>query len=58
MLDPAVNEEPLIIRVRSSKMNAQGIGFERCLMLAPMTGALTRGTWIGPGETGTCLKSR
>jgi Tfp pilus assembly major pilin PilA len=58
MLDPAVNEEPLIIRVRSSKMNAQGIGFERCLMLAPMTGALTRGTWVGPGDTGTCRKSR
>jgi prepilin-type N-terminal cleavage/methylation domain-containing protein len=49
---------PLIIRIRSVSLKSKGIGFERCLTLAPMTGTVTRGTWIGNGSGGNCLTSK
>jgi prepilin-type N-terminal cleavage/methylation domain-containing protein len=53
--DATTSNEPLIIRVRSQTLHSQGKGFERCLLLEPMTGSLIRGTWIGDDfKSGNC----
>jgi len=39
------NQQPLTLRVYSRALKQQGKGFERCLQLEVMTGAIIRGTW-------------
>lgn len=57
--DANTSNEPLIIRVRSQSLHRQGRGFERCLMLEPMTGSLMRGTWSGNDFTsGSCRQNQ
>lgn len=41
------NQQPLTLRVYSQALRQQGKGFERCLQLEVMTGAIIRGTWNG-----------
>lgn len=39
------NQQPLTLRVYSQALKRERMGFERCLQLEVMTGAIIRGTW-------------
>jgi type II secretory pathway pseudopilin PulG len=43
---------PLLLRIRPNRPSQNG-DFERCLRLEPITGAISRGTWVG----GDCRRS-
>ena len=47
------NDQPLLLRLRPNRSPQSG-DLERCLRMEPITGAISRGTWIGAD----CRRSR
>lgn len=47
------SDQPLLLRLRANRP-AQSGDFERCLRLEPISGAISRGTWL----TGDCRRNR
>ena len=46
-------DQPLLLRIRPNR-NPQAGDFERCLRLEPISGAISRGNWVG----GDCRRNR